>query len=206
MSSLAQVLEADFTNRNRPTRAQIFERFSLHARCNYHGRELIGFPIGADPDSIHPFETLEVAFNEWVAFERHPDDTYVDTHCWTFTPASFELIVRDLIFLKVIQLELMEVVEGGENEFYVHLGKPPSEGARHSREDFYRKRAELMRRVLDESSPSLAAQLAETTSQLQSQNAHYQTLLSQKETQLVRAEEARAHAEYRVETMLNSKS
>jgi SAM-dependent methyltransferase len=167
-TTLAQMLEAYFQKRVRPTRAQIFERFSLHSKCQFNGQELIGFPIGVDPDSVHPYESLEYAFNDWADFEQRPHADYVDTHCWTFTPASFNLILTDLMHLGLVSLELVDVAEGGENEFYVHLRKVSAQAAQQSHNEFYAKRELIMRRMLDESSPTLAAKVASAEARIRS--------------------------------------
>lgn len=122
-STLAELLEAYFEQRRRPTQAQIFERWSLHARAIQNGVESISFPIGTSPAAVVPYHSLHDAFQQWQDFVAHPDEVYRDTHCWVFTPATFELIVADLRALGLLSLEVVEIV-AGSSEFIVHLKRP----------------------------------------------------------------------------------
>ncbi|MGA3086480.1 MAG: methyltransferase domain-containing protein, partial [Thermodesulfobacteriota bacterium] len=154
-STLAQLLEAYFEQRDRPTQAQIFERWSLSARSIKTGDESISFPIETDPASVVPFHSLQKAFLMWQEFIDNPDDTYRDTHCWVFTPASCELILSDLSFLGLIALEVF-YISSGQNEFFVHLKKKPAKvdvRSTEQQEHFYTNRQRLMLRTYTESRP-----------------------------------------------------
>lgn len=50
-------------------------------------------------------------------------EEYLDVHAWTLTPASFQLIMRDLQELGLIHLGIDRIVEDGTFEFYVRLTK-----------------------------------------------------------------------------------
>lgn len=64
---------------------------------------------------------------------------YVDTHRWTFTPTSFELLIHDLALLGHHSLGVVESSTVGGHEFFVTLGRDAP-----AREI---DRLELMRRV-----------------------------------------------------------
>lgn len=147
-STLADVLEAYFENRTRPTLKQWFEHLSLHSRSVVGEHEAIAFNLSTDPNSVVPFETLEQAFNHWKQWLDQPTDAYLDNHCFVFTPSSLELILLDLKHLGLISFDILEVSEPSGCEFFVELRPTRSvamiDGA------FYARRREVMRRVKEE--------------------------------------------------------
>jgi SAM-dependent methyltransferase len=150
-STLADWLEAYFQRRQRPTHAQIFLQDSLHSRYRRNGHELVGFSLDDDPANIVPLQSLKEAFTRWSEFVDHPDETYHDTHCSAFTPASMELILRDLKYLGVIQLDIQLISGTYGNEFFVRLVNPDSKApAPVGREEFYETRHKLLHRINDE--------------------------------------------------------
>jgi SAM-dependent methyltransferase len=151
VSTLADWLEAYFEARTRPTAAQVFAQEAFSSKYRSGGRETANFSLDDDPHCIVPLETLREALSKWEEFRRDPDDNYRDTHCSVFTPASFELLLRDLRFLGLTQFEVLEISATHGVEFYVHLrngeklsADPLSTGA------FYELRRKLMHRVNDE--------------------------------------------------------
>ena len=154
LSSLAEILAANFDARERPTQEQIFERWSLHARQRLsRDRDAISFPVTTNPQEIEPFHDLRQALQEWQAFVATPDEIYRDTHCWVFTPASCELILTDLLYLGLLDLCLVEILPLGDSEFCVHLKKPldPAALAAFRTDETYpEQRVELLRRINDE--------------------------------------------------------
>ena len=48
---------------------------------------------------------------------------YIDAHCWRFTPASFRLLVSDLLNFGLINSEIEAEFDTTGCEFYVALGK-----------------------------------------------------------------------------------
>ncbi|MCX5864976.1 MAG: methyltransferase domain-containing protein [Deltaproteobacteria bacterium] len=166
-SSLAELLAAFFEQRERPTQAQIFERWSLQARRVMNGEEAISFPLAEDMSSILPFDSLHTAFAMWQDFVGNPDELYRDTHCWVFTPASCELILADLRFLGLIAFEIVDVTATSGNEFYVHLQKASglaNDWGRQDQAQFYTDRRDLIRRAYSEASfpPATGKQLQQT--------------------------------------------
>jgi SAM-dependent methyltransferase len=150
-STLADLLDGYFAARERPTLAQLFEQNSLHSR--YGAQRAVGFSLTDDPAEITPAETLAEAFAEWSRLRARPDNDYRDAHCWTFTPASFELILRDLDFLQLTCWSVLEISESRGNEFYVHLRNSAAGATTNgSARDFYDQRRRLLHRVNDEAS------------------------------------------------------
>lgn len=149
-SVLADLLAAYFARRERPTPAQIFEHNSLNAAYVVGEQRLIGFSLANDPAQIIPAEALREAFDQWERFEARPDAAYRDAHCWTFTPASFELLLSDLAFLGLVAFELIEVSETRGNEFHAHLRNRPPGAEPVPASAFYERRRRLLHRVNDE--------------------------------------------------------
>jgi SAM-dependent methyltransferase len=148
-STLAELVEAFFAERDRPTLAQLFEQNSLHSR---YGEKLMGgFKLADDPSEIIPLENLAEAFEEWCELRARPDNEYRDAHCWTFTPSSFELILRDLDFLQLTCWDVLEVSESTGTEFFVHLRNvAPGVRKKGFGRDFYDRRYQLLRRANNE--------------------------------------------------------
>ncbi|TDY25465.1 methyltransferase family protein [Paraburkholderia sp. BL6665CI2N2] len=148
-STTAEMLAAFFEKRSRPTNAQIFEHCSLHARRLEKSGQQVVFPFALDPREIIPFEHLRIEFELWQKRVRSGDESYRDAHCWTFTPAAFELILQDLSFLKLTKFEVVEI-EPAEGEFFVHLRN--GENFLAEEENFYKRRTQLLLRMNDEAS------------------------------------------------------
>ncbi len=53
----------------------------------------------------------------------HSTTDYIEVHCWWFTPASFRLVVSDLLNLDLIGLEIKAEFDTVGCEFYVSLGR-----------------------------------------------------------------------------------
>ena len=153
-STLAELLDAYFAARDRPTLAQVFEQASL--RCCFGAQQSLGFALDDDPAQIVPLTWLSEAFAQWQNLRAQPD-VYHDVHCWTFTPASFELIMRDLIFLKLISWNILEISETVGAEFYVQLKNRVGYETDLAADRFYRQRRELLFRMNDEMAANCAS-------------------------------------------------
>ncbi|MBL4766450.1 MAG: adenine phosphoribosyltransferase [Rhodobacteraceae bacterium] len=107
-----------------------------------------GLDIASEsPDGFRPVENLRAAHATYVA-DLETTPPYRDTHCNLMFGASFELLVRDLRHLGLIDLELIEITPTVGLEFIVHLQKPVvTETTEESDEAFYSRRLELLREV-----------------------------------------------------------
>lgn len=85
----------------------MFEHCSLHARRLKKAGQQVVFPF-ALPREIIPFEHLRIEFEVWQKRVRSGDESYRDAHCWTFTPASFELILRVCRFSSRLNLRSLK--------------------------------------------------------------------------------------------------
>ena len=152
-STLAELLAAHAEQRTRPTPAQTFAQASVFCRSVSGSVESYAWPVGTDPATIQPVETLEESYAAWRDQIARSDTEYRDTHCWTFTPASFELVVRDLRFLGLIDLEIDEVTGTFGHEFFVRMtNRGPLRPTPELRAAHYAERALLLRRTIAEAS------------------------------------------------------
>ena len=90
-------------------------------------------------------------FQEYFGPSGNVPAHYIDTHCWAFTPESFELIVRDLIAFGLVELRIESVSETCGLEFYVDLVRPPI-AVPMCEEEYYDTRERLLRCCIDETS------------------------------------------------------
>jgi SAM-dependent methyltransferase len=150
-TTLSAWLEAYFESRVRPTFAQVFEQNTLRSSMDLDGKVMTSWSLFDDPRGVAPLRTLQEYFASWEAFLAAPDSEYRDVHCWVFTPASFELLIRDLEFLTLVNFEIVDVSLPIGNEFVVHLRKKSGgiEGVA-DKERFYETRKNLLHRVNDE--------------------------------------------------------
>lgn len=148
VSTTASVIAANFEQATRPAFSQHFEQQSLHCYTPVHGQQHISFSSDVSIEQIFPFKNMKASYEAWKSFERSPDEVYRDTHCWVFTPASFELVLRDLFYLEAIDLELFKV-DAVHGEFYAHL-RLASRDVEENDAKFFERRVELLRRMHDE--------------------------------------------------------
>gem|GEM_PF-3735982 len=106
---------------------------------------------GDDPVAVRalegmPANALRVAYDRYLADLRDPGP-YRDTHCSVMFGESFELMVRDLIHLGLVDLEVVSVTKTQGIEFFVHLRKPMQTPPRTDDARFMAERRQLLRRV-----------------------------------------------------------
>jgi predicted SAM-dependent methyltransferase len=116
ISSTGDVLDAYNEKRIKPSHGQIFDHVanaskrkgSIAWSPDAHG--------GAD-EIMHDIAQAQSIWNRRISSEG-----YVDVHCWRFTPASFRLLISDLLALGLIDLEIKAEFDTAGCEFYVSLG------------------------------------------------------------------------------------
>jgi hypothetical protein len=147
ISTTADFIAAFLENRTRPTLAQIFAHQSLASYFWEDGKFAYGFSSGKDPRQVQYFGRLGEVFEAWRRAAHNDSREYTDVHCSVFTPSSFELIIRDIAKLGLINFEVVEIAKSTGIEFIVHLKKCHS-----SMEDleFIAKRNELLHKINDE--------------------------------------------------------
>lgn len=116
-SSTGNVLDAYAEKRVRPSHGQIFDHFANASKRNGNIAWSADGHGGAD-GLLHTFTQAQALWNQSVSTVD-----YIDVHCWRFTPASFRLLVSDLLCLGLIGLEIEAEFDTTGCEFYVSLGK-----------------------------------------------------------------------------------
>lgn len=130
---LTEWIEPYFEQRAQPTLAQIFDQ-----------------AIRFCPDSATEVKyevrcNLREEFAAWQSQIGLSSHSYTDTHCWTFTPTSFHLLVMELHHLGLSPFVPVEVSGTFGNEFFVHLENVGCEaGALQDERDFYERRQVLL--------------------------------------------------------------
>ena len=100
-----------------------------------------------DPAGFMPARVVRTAYDEYIADIAAPGP-YKDTHCSTVFGESFEMLVRDLRHLGLIDLEVIEVTPTMGLEFFAYLRKPVSEEVSgEDDESYYRTRIGLQREI-----------------------------------------------------------
>ena len=139
---LSDWLEAYHQGRRTPKAATIFDCESLFA---YHVRGTKTYPscvLGIhDPEDFKPANNLKQKYEEFLKRLKN-EDSYTSTHCSVLFPESFELLLWELRFLNLVELEILEITKTVGNEFVVHLIKEPKEST--DEEYFYVRRNELL--------------------------------------------------------------
>jgi hypothetical protein len=158
-STTGELLDAFWERRDRPTPGQLFTHYALHAYGHIGGTDLTGWQIDSDPAQIRVVGDLQTAFSQALS-QRTTPDIWPDAHCWTFTPASFELIVADLQALGLIKMQVAKILGPNGHEFYAHLVNDPAKAPDLASPEFARRRTELLHRVNDEAGINSMAAMA----------------------------------------------
>lgn len=116
-SSTGNVLDAYAEERLRPSHGQVFDHISTASKRNGNIAWSLDGYGGAD-ELAHTFAEASA---HWARSISATD--YIDVHCWRFTPASFRLLVSDLLGLGLTNLEVKAEFDTTGCEFYVSLGR-----------------------------------------------------------------------------------
>lgn len=96
------------------------------------------------PDKFVPWTDLKTSFSTYLQRLENAGP-YADRHFSVLFGHSFELMLRDLVYLELLDFEILEVTETRGHEFFVHLRKTTN--TPRDEADFYDKRARLLRQV-----------------------------------------------------------
>ncbi|WP_250865919.1 methyltransferase domain-containing protein [Caballeronia sp. INSB1] len=175
LTSLGQWIDAYEAQRDKPTRAQYFDLYSCLAAFDTGNGASIAFHRGVPPDKVSSSLSLDRYYAEWQEQSRSGSEQYLDTHCSVFTPASFELLIRDLGYLGLAPFEIVRVFDSPGVEFYARLKRSDSPSSLRP-PDYEDTRNTLLRRILDESSEASNTRLEAT--ELRNQNTRLKDELS----------------------------
>jgi len=116
VSSIADVLAAYIEKRERPSPLNILEHFlfSSENKLYWDGYE--------DPNYSNRPNVAKLMQICQVAMDHI---NYIDSHCWKFTPDSFQYILESLIGMGLISFVICNIypTQQNSNEFFVHLRK-----------------------------------------------------------------------------------
>lgn len=143
---LADWLLAFHQDRDKPDPVTLFDGAAYRA-FYWRGAEKseAGGFLSEDPAHFVPEQDLQAQYQAFVARLQAPYD-YTDAHCSVLFPELFELHLRELIHLGLVDFEILEIMPTQGHEFFAHLRKPRAPVARDDAA-FYRHRAALMRAV-----------------------------------------------------------
>lgn len=151
---LTEWIEAHFELRNQPTPAQIFD---FLMRISPDSAERSGSVVDCD---------LREAFAAWQSMLGKSDLPYRDTHCSTFTPTSFHLLIEESHHLGLSPFSPVEIGRTVGNEFVVHLQNVGCEAGAHQDEGAFRiRRQHLLDRLRSE--PNLLDNFGQTPWRIQ---------------------------------------
>ncbi|WP_250529159.1 class I SAM-dependent methyltransferase [Caballeronia sp. ATUFL_F1_KS4A] len=148
VTRLSEWIQAFIDERERPTPAQNFDSREAFAHINDGAKTSFAFVRATPPATVEADLDLERLYADWQLRSSNGDENYYDAHCSVFTPASFELLIRDVGFLRLAPFDVVEIVDAG-CEFHAHLRLcEPGHGANPA--DYRHVRNELLHRIQDE--------------------------------------------------------
>jgi SAM-dependent methyltransferase len=132
LTEVSEWLEAFFENRTQPTSYQLFREMTI-----------VSDPLPDGSGWVPTRKSLSL-FREWFRPGCEAPTHYIDTHCWAFTPESFELLVRDMIAFGLVELRIDSISDTRGIEFYVDLARP-SAPVVVAEDEYYAIRERLLR-------------------------------------------------------------
>ncbi len=162
LTRLSDWVQSFYDDQQRPSLAQAFEGRLAFAHYMANGEKRFDLspivPAGAVACDI------ELA-DEWASWASHMEKHgaayrevehgYIDAHCSVFTPASFELLVRDCGYLGLTRFKIAEVSAEGA-EFHAHLRLAEHRSDLHP-PHYAEVRTRLLHRVRDEEAENAGA-------------------------------------------------
>lgn len=139
ISDISEWLQAYHERRTKPTIYQVFREESHRSAAGNDG-------------SWTPVRQTLAFYRSWFGPNGHVPDTYIDTHCWAFTPESFELLLHDVRAFGLVPLRIARISEPHGLEFFVDLC-PTDVDEPFSEDDYWTARESLLRRCLTQETP-----------------------------------------------------
>jgi SAM-dependent methyltransferase len=115
LTKSGEVIDAWDEKRERPSAGQVWD----HCSRAVHLKGALSWAGALQHDRlslVHETNYCKEQFN--IAAKS---DCYVDVHCWRFVPLSFDMIIRDLCALELIDLSPALGFESAGGEFFVSL-------------------------------------------------------------------------------------
>ena len=148
-STTGHMLDAFWQKRDRPSPGTIFDHFADFAENRVDAVRRSSWWIHEPVEQVALANDIAAAYGIAEAQVTSSQPDYIDAHCWTMTPASFEAIITDLQYLGLVPMTLREVVCPGTHEFHVHLQNVPPDVRDVPPEAIRQRRTEALMRVTD---------------------------------------------------------
>jgi len=172
VTRLSEWIQSFVEKRERPSPSQNFDTREVFAHIDENGRESFAFFRNSSTQRVSARLDLDHVYGDWMTRLQSRDETYHDSHCSVFTPASFELLMRDVAFLNLAPFEVLEVFDSG-CEFHAHLRKTDRQEVLRPA-DYEVTRNALLRKIHDEA--------AETSGQFQAMRAERDSLEAERKS------------------------
>jgi len=151
-SDIGEWVQAYRERRTRPTVYQVFREECYRAQVTGRDGGRVVWRLGEIPArDIKVAEQSLALFRAWFGPSGIEPTEYIDTHCWAFTPESFELLVRDTIAFGLVSLDVTRMSRTHGHEFFIDLRRTASAGAIDERRYFETRRRLLRRTVWHDS-------------------------------------------------------
>jgi SAM-dependent methyltransferase len=144
---LTDWLSAYQEGRSQPSPASIFDFLSYFSQRSAGGQNLETCRIEHDdPSGFAPTRDFAQLYSDYLGRMSEPKG-YEDIHCSTVFGELFELLILELRYLGLIDLEAVQVTRTHGHEFFAHLTKAAPEAALMPRDVFDARRLELLKIV-----------------------------------------------------------
>lgn len=117
LTTTGQILQAHIERRSKHSPGTIFDAHALHVKNN----ETIVWPGDRNVNDLkfaHSVIEAKKIMDDYIKSGQ-----FIDVHAWQFVPASFELIISDLIEMRLLKLELVASFDTDGYEFFASLCK-----------------------------------------------------------------------------------
>jgi hypothetical protein len=116
-STTGDLLQAHLEGRTRHAPGTIFDAYALHCKNGdsivwnvNHGMSALSF--------VHSLGESHALMKRYIDSEE-----YTDVHAWQFTPASFRLIISDLVSMNIVPFVAASFFDTADYEFHISLRK-----------------------------------------------------------------------------------
>jgi SAM-dependent methyltransferase len=139
ITEVSEWLQAYHERRTKPTIYQAFREETHRSTAGNDGRWT-------------PTRQTLGYYRSWFGPDGHVPDGYIDTHCWAFTPESFQLLLNDVRAFGLVSLRITRISEPQGLEFFVDLC-PTDVSEPFSEDDYFSTRESLLQRCLTPEAP-----------------------------------------------------
>jgi SAM-dependent methyltransferase len=147
-SDIGEWVQAYRECRTRPTVYQVFREECYRTEVIGRDGGRVVWRLGEVPArDVKPAEQSLELFRAWFGPGGTEPTEYLDTHCWAFTPDSFELMVRDTIAFGLVPLAVTQISRTHGHEFFIDLSRAASDRTLDERH-YFDTRHRLLRRTV----------------------------------------------------------